>query len=670
MNVECGQGLLHGFSMPQLNPDAPIVFRMNAARGFALAAGLAIFLMSIPVFGVDPTTVAKQGGELLKTDIMGVFAHPDDETGAAATLAAYARGHHAVIANVYCTRGEGGGNMVGTQGGAALGILREAELRDCLARLGVRYCYFLDRNDWAYTESLIATWDNWDKEQTLERLVRLVRALRPEVILTMNPAPSPGQHGNHQAAGVLATEAFSAAADSSRFPAQLHQEGLSVWQPRKLYFIGKSGNPTCVVQVAEALPDGQTPGDIAARALVNHRSQAFGSFAGSPWLKRPQSFTLIKSFISPQPSETDLLEGLPVTDSELKAVELSPPASAKAVELSFVPVPALSRYRLWVKQQHIEHSATLFRTDLPLVAGQANEVQISVENNGLETLEGVLRLQLPARWNSEPTNQELRIDKHGRGIPRFLVTPSNDAKGEIQLVARLSSKAKLESSEGSALAHLLPRAQVTRVNEPPSLDATDHGWETLPIFEITPTQLVEGHVKDDADSSAKFRIAHDGRTLFVDVQVKDDVVVTNIAPNDIKGHWRSDSVEICVDPVGGSEHTFGCYKMGIFPFDTTGVVRGERDADAHQGPIEETAPGARLRSFRTPDGYRIKVSIPFAELGLNYPQRRGLGFNLIIYDGDKADAALGENINKSRIAWSPRAGVQGRPEDWGRLELQ
>jgi hypothetical protein len=152
--------LLHGFSMPQLNADAPIVFRMTAARGLALAAGLAIFLKSIPIFGGDPTTVAKQGAELLKTDIMGVFAHPDHETGAAATLAAYARGHHAVIANVYCTRGEGGGNMAGTQGGAALGILREAELRDCLAQLGVRYCYFLDRNDWAYTESLTATWDS------------------------------------------------------------------------------------------------------------------------------------------------------------------------------------------------------------------------------------------------------------------------------------------------------------------------------------------------------------------------------------------------------------------------------------------------------------------------------------------------------------------------------
>src|SRR6476619_5799492 len=95
----------------------------------------------------------KQGAELLKTDILGVFAHPDDETGAAATLASYARGRQAVVANVYCTRGEGGGNMVGTQAGAGLGILREAELRDCLAQLGVRYCYFMDRVDWAYTES-------------------------------------------------------------------------------------------------------------------------------------------------------------------------------------------------------------------------------------------------------------------------------------------------------------------------------------------------------------------------------------------------------------------------------------------------------------------------------------------------------------------------------------
>ena len=100
------------------------------------------------------------------------------------------------------------------------------------------------------------------------------------------------------------------------------------------------------------------------------------------------------------------------------------------------------------------------------------------------------------------------------------------------------------------------------------------------------------------------------------------------------------------------------------------MVRAARDADANQGVVEETAPGVRLHSERTSDGYRIQAVLPFNELGLTYPKTNRIGFNLIIYDGDKANAALGENINKSRIAWAPRPGVQGRPEDWGRLELQ
>jgi len=100
------------------------------------------------------------------------------------------------------------------------------------------------------------------------------------------------------------------------------------------------------------------------------------------------------------------------------------------------------------------------------------------------------------------------------------------------------------------------------------------------------------------------------------------------------------------------------------------VVRAARDADANQGPIEETAPTMRLVSRRTPTGYRIQAAIPFRAIGVSFAKTRRLGFNLIVYDGDKADAALGENINKSRIAWAPRPGVQGRPEDWGRIDLQ
>src|SRR4051794_4923655 len=228
-----------------------------------------LFSISTAALAQEAAVSRKQGADLLKTDIMGIFAHPDDESGVAATLAYYALGRTSVVANVYCTRGEGGGNMVGTQWGAALATLRETELRDALRTIGVRYCFFLDQLDWAYTESLSATLQKWGKEQTLERLVRFVRALRPDVIITMNPAPTPGQHGHHQAAAVLATEAFTAAADPHRFPLQLSKEGLAVWQPRKLFYGGGSTGVIATVDVSNPLPNGKTAAQVAAEAGAN-----------------------------------------------------------------------------------------------------------------------------------------------------------------------------------------------------------------------------------------------------------------------------------------------------------------------------------------------------------------------------------------------------------------
>jgi LmbE family N-acetylglucosaminyl deacetylase len=638
----------------------------STQRGLVLTHAFCA-MCSVAALAQPIPTDARQGAQLLKTDIMGVFAHPDDETGVAATLAFYALGRTSVVANVYCTRGEGGGNMVGTQSGAALGALREAELRDCLSTLGVRYCYFLDQLDWAYTESLAATLEKWGKEQTLEKLVRLVRALRPEVMVTMNPAPTPGQHGHHQAAGILATEAFTAAADPNRYSLQLTREGLTVWQPRKLFYSGGGGQIVVTVAVNELLPNGKTPAQVAAQALANHRSQAFGNFGNSAWLQRPQKFTLVKAFVPVSPGETDLMQGLPNLAASGVPVSMAAASSTEPLDLEFVPRPALARYRTWLKEQGIEHVAYQFPADLPLVAGQSNAVRLYLANRDAAVLEGDLAIGAPAGWLVQPARQHITIRTAAISEIELRVTPPAEVRSEIELDATFTIAGT--SFETKAKVHPLPHSSAIRLKTPPTLDGTDHGWEKVPMLTISPTNLVQGKVADEADSSAVFRVAHDGTTLFVDVQVKDDAVITNIAPNDIRGHWRSDSVEICLDPVGGAEHTMGCYKLGIIPFDTTGVVRAARDADANQGPVEETAPGTRLASRRTADGYRIQVAIPFAEIGL-HPGKKQLGFNLIIYDGDKRDAALGENINKSRIAWSPCSGVQGRPEDWGRIDLE
>ena len=627
-----------------------------------LGALLALLILQALLPAALGQTVAGEtgsGAEHLKVDLLGIFAHPDDETGVAATIARLALGSGRTVAHVYCTRGEGGGNMVGTQSGPALGLLREIELRDALRQLGVRQVHFLDKADFAYTESLSVTLERWGHEDTLGRMVRVIRALRPEVMVTMNPAPSPGQHGNHQAAGWLATEAFEAAADPGRFADQLRIEGLSPWRPRKLFYAGGSGNLglSLPVPLTSPLPDGRLPVAVAGEALSNHRSQAFGSIARSPWFRRTtnQWFTPVLSVLPVRPSDADLFEGLPVEGACPPRWEGFPPTGmAEDPDLHVVPRPAVARFREFVRTHRIGHAVPTFQADLPVVAGRTTSLSL-VRNAALAREE--VRLEVPPGWMARWAR-----DRQGGRID---VTAPAGAREDASLVATVAAH------RATVRLHPVPWLRVPRVAAPPwnSRD-DDPAWMALPVTAIGPELSWQGQADDASDCSAGFRVAHDGRHLWVEVRVRDNRVVSNIEPDDIKGHWRSDSIELCLDPAAGAEHTLGCWKAGIFPFDRTGRVRGARDADADPGPLERHSPGTRLLSWRTAEGYAIRAAIPLAEAALKGRRGTLAGFNVLVYDGDQADARPGENINRTRLAWSPRPGVQGRPEDWGRIELQ
>jgi LmbE family N-acetylglucosaminyl deacetylase len=103
----------------------------------------------------------------------------------------------------------------------------------------------LDGKDTAGQDVLVSL-ANWDHGAALEQLVRLVRLTRPEVVLTFLPGTFIGEdHGDHQAAGVLATEAFDLAGDPTVFPNQVAEplkrleaylEGLRPWQPKKIFY--------------------------------------------------------------------------------------------------------------------------------------------------------------------------------------------------------------------------------------------------------------------------------------------------------------------------------------------------------------------------------------------------------------------------------------------------
>jgi LmbE family N-acetylglucosaminyl deacetylase len=729
-----------------------------------------IFAVLTPAAGA-PTTTDNQ--KLMKVDLMVVTAHPDDEGICAATMARLALDGSKSVALVTATHGEGGGNSTGKESGPALGLVREVELRRCLAVLGVQYLQFLDVTDFAYTESATATLERWGHEPTLRRLVRLVRLMRPDVIVTMDPAPTGGQHGNHQVAGRLATEAYEAAADPSRFPELLHDEGLPVWRVRKLYYASGSGATLSVPTATISPSRGKSYGAIAGDALRNHRSQGFDKFFGTPrpgpFMSRPNQFVRVKSRVLILPDEErDLLDGV---DSRAAAVaeltarperfqvavdqplviharlandgeaplqgaslHISPPAgwesplqgsvqgalaAGQAMERKFEVRPrglapgqratliveaawrdatgeqrlrepvevegapgvavavrpsfAVDEFRRWCESQGIERLIARLPAHAPVTIGATSDVIVDVVNRGAGNAAGEARLEAPAGWRLDRPALPYRLAPGERRALTFHVTVPADAPQRDYEAVAVAGAAR-----DTAVLEALPEIRVRRLRGSMPVDAEPAKWPAAGFAaqSIPAEARVQGEVAGPQEVSGKFYVGYDDRALQVLVDVTDDTVVANIAPDDIKAHWRSTSTEIAIDPTPRSENTLGCFKLGIFPADTTGRVRAARDADANPGPVDQVDPGVKLASRPTPTGYVVEARIPFASLSPKgkpavrpVPGTR-LGFDVILYHAGKKEAAVGEDINKARLAWAFRGGVWGRPISWGTAVLE
>src|SRR5262249_22271633 len=146
--------------------------------------------------------------------VLYVTAHPDDENNGVLVLLNRVRGLDTSLLTL--TRGDGGQNEIGPELFDALGVLRTEELA-AIHRYDAAAQYFSLAYEFGYSFSVEETFEKWGREATLADVVRVVRMVRPDVILTLPlEAPDGGQH--HQAAARLAVEAFRDAADPERFP--------------------------------------------------------------------------------------------------------------------------------------------------------------------------------------------------------------------------------------------------------------------------------------------------------------------------------------------------------------------------------------------------------------------------------------------------------------------
>ncbi|HKM65784.1 MAG TPA: PIG-L family deacetylase [Candidatus Acidoferrum sp.] len=204
------------------------------------------FTCFAPTIAVSQTQgVVRGADERFKADILVVVAHPDDEGAVTPYLARAIYDLHKRVAVVYATHGGSGGNNYGREHAGALADIREMEAREACARLGITNVWFLDGKDTA-SQNVLNSLANWGHGANLEKMVELIRLTRPDVMITSLPGVFIGEnHGDHQAAGVIATEAFDLAGSPTAFPEQLagvspkrelYLENLMAWRPSKIYY--------------------------------------------------------------------------------------------------------------------------------------------------------------------------------------------------------------------------------------------------------------------------------------------------------------------------------------------------------------------------------------------------------------------------------------------------
>jgi LmbE family N-acetylglucosaminyl deacetylase len=208
--------------------------------------------------------------------VLVIGAHPDDEDTNLITW--LTRGQHVETAYLSLTRGDGGQNLIGDELGPALGVIRTEELL-AARRLDGGHQYFTRAYDFGFSKTAEETFRHWPRDSILKDVVTVVRAFRPHVIVAMFSGTPRDGHGHHQVSGILAREAFDAAADTIRFP-RAATSGLGAWTPAKFYrgaYTIDRDKASLVFNVGAYDPLlGRSYAELAAESRSQHLSQGFG----------------------------------------------------------------------------------------------------------------------------------------------------------------------------------------------------------------------------------------------------------------------------------------------------------------------------------------------------------------------------------------------------------
>ncbi len=200
--------------------------------------------------------------------VLGVFAHPDDETfgpgGTLARLAAEGADVHLLTA----TRGESG--TIGPSGGLGrlrLAAIRERELVDACAVLGIRPPVFLYLPDYGL--------GRLEEETLLRPIVRVVREVRPDTLLVFHSNGISG-HLDHRTVTERTLTAFARAADPDFAPELgTPHPAARMWG----YCIPESRTRKITWRRVHGVPDAEVDAEIDTREFLKAKREAVNAHA-------------------------------------------------------------------------------------------------------------------------------------------------------------------------------------------------------------------------------------------------------------------------------------------------------------------------------------------------------------------------------------------------------
>ena len=243
-------------------------------------------------------------------NVLYVAAHPDDEN--TRLLAWLVNDKNIRTAYLSLTRGDGGQNILGSEQGDALGLIRTHELMEARKLDGAEQ-FFSRAIDFGFSKSYQETFKHWDEKTLTGDAVWVMRKFRPDVVICRFPPDTLAGHGQHAASAIIAEDAFKAAGDGSQYADQLMY--YKPWQPKRIFWnTYKFGdrNTTSESQLKVTVGDysstlGMSTGELAGASRSVHKSQG----AGTP------------SVPGVQTEYFKLVDGEPVTESLFDGIDIT-----------------------------------------------------------------------------------------------------------------------------------------------------------------------------------------------------------------------------------------------------------------------------------------------------------------------------------------------------------